>query len=136
LARDASDAGEAASAITHADVRCDGCNATPIRGTRYACAHYEDCAFDLCERCYGALNKPGLVGASGHPVQHNAAHLLRELPDTPLALLGQKLALLRMARDAERASSAVEALQKLGTIGECGCPGLLAPRWRQRSATL
>ena len=36
--------------MVHADVMCDGCGMSPIRGPRYQDSAYLD--FDLCHSCY------------------------------------------------------------------------------------
>ncbi|KAF0699026.1 Aste57867_10371 [Aphanomyces stellatus] len=73
-----------APTAVHFDVVCDGCNATPIRGTRYSSSRVPN--FDLCGRCEATgrwhayepflkLSRPPSQGP--HIVQHKSVSMRR-----------------------------------------------------------
>jgi len=51
-----SDSPTSSGATVHENVRCDGCNVSPIVGPRYKCSVCPD--FDLCSKCEGSDRHP------------------------------------------------------------------------------
>merc|ERR1712198_163869 len=62
------------TAVVHAGIVCDGCEMTPIKGTRFKCLVCAD--FDLCALCE----------AEGKHPQHNMIKLINERPRFPQRL--------------------------------------------------
>jgi len=68
----------------HLIVKCDGCNAFPIRGIRYKCSVCRD--FDFCERCEQEKEHPHAfikVKYPGHAFTHKPFHHLPHFPHPP-----------------------------------------------------
>lgn len=54
----------------HRNVRCDGCDVSPVIGVRYKCAVCPD--FDVCSRCVERLEESSRLGRdSFHPSNHH-----------------------------------------------------------------
>ena len=58
----------------HNNIRCDGCDVSPIVGTRYKCAVRED--YDLCELCEGKETQPHPMIKINNPDQAPAAIMI------------------------------------------------------------